>query len=210
MDLGATEQARRHLTRSIRLSYATGARIGVARGLEAFAALAVHENQPERAVQLAAAATALRETAGLPPLSGARTESYLTPARRLGDAAVARLWAQGRAASSEAAVALALDLPPDAVPESNNQALTVVGAYEVAAAPPSSLTPREHQIAALVAVGASNKAIAEELSISHTTAARHVANILAKLGFTSRTQIAAWVADRHSAAVQPEATIKPT
>ena len=210
MDLGATEQARRHLTRSIRLSHATGARIGVARGLEAFAALAVHENQPERAVQLTAAATALRETAGLPPIPGARTESYLAPARRLGDAAVARLWAQGRAMNSEAAVALALDLPPDTVPQSDNQALAVVGTYEVAAVPPSSLTPREQQIAALVAVGASNKAIAEELSISHTTAARHVANILAKLGFTSRTQIAAWVADRHSAAVQPEATIKPT
>ena len=210
MDLGATEQARRHLARSIRLSHATGARIGVARGLEAFAALAVHENQPERAVQLTAAATALRETAGLPPIPGARTESYLTPARRLGDAAVARLWAQGRATSSEAAVALALDLPPDAVPESGNQGPAMVGAYKVAAVPPSSLTPREHQIAALVAVGASNKAIAEELSISPTTAARHVANILAKLGFTSRTQIAAWVADRHSAAIQPEATIKPT
>jgi DNA-binding NarL/FixJ family response regulator len=42
----------------------------------------------------------------------------------------------------------------------------------------------------------SNKAIAGELSISPTTAARHIANIMAKLGFTSRTQIAAWVADR--------------
>ncbi len=210
MDLGATEQARRHLARSIRLSHATGARIGVARGLEAFAALAVRENRPERAVQLTAAATALRETAGLQPLPGARTESYLTPARRLGDAAVARLWAQGLTASSEAAVALALDLPPDAAPDDDG-ALAVVGAYEVAAVPPSSLTPREHQIAALVAAGASNKAIAEELSISPTTAARHVANILAKLGFTSRTQIAAWVANRHSAAVQADAvTTKPT
>jgi predicted ATPase/DNA-binding CsgD family transcriptional regulator len=199
MDLGATEQARRHLTRSIRLSHATGSRIGVARGLEAFAALAVHENRPERAVQLTAAATALRERAGLPPLPGARAESYLTPARRLGDAAVARLWAQGLAASSEAAVALALDLPPTADPRSGPDAgpaltaLTAVDAYEVAAVPPSSLTPREHQIAALVADGASNKAIAEELFISPTTAARHVANILAKLGFSSRTQIAAWV-----------------
>ena len=72
----------------------------------------------------------------------------------------------------------------------------MVDAYRVAAAPPSSLTRREHQIAALVASGRSNKAIAAELSISPTTAARHVANILAKLGFTSRTQIAAWVADR--------------
>ena len=198
MDLGATEQARRHLTRSLRLSHATGARIGVARGLEAFAALAGHESRPELAVQLAAAATALRETAGLPPLPGARTESYLAPARRLlGDAAVARLWASGRAMTSEAAVALALDLPtPAAAWDGESPALTVVGSYQVASAPPSSLTHREHQIAALVASGRSNKAIADELSISPTTAARHVANIMAKLGFNSRTQIAAWIAER--------------
>ena len=86
MDLGAIEQARRHLTRSLRLSHATGSRIGVARGLEAFAALTGHEGQPELAVQLTAAAAALREAAGLPPLSGARVEAYLAQARRRGDA----------------------------------------------------------------------------------------------------------------------------
>jgi DNA-binding CsgD family transcriptional regulator len=206
MDLGAIEQARRHLTRSLRLSHATGARIGVARGLEAFAALTGHEGQPELAVQLAAAAAALREAAGLPPLSGARVEAYLAPARRLGDATVARLWASGQALTSEAAVALALDAPVTPAPSAalpsgkgltgENPALTVVGRYRVAAAPPSSLTQREYEIAGLVASGLSNKAIAAELSISHTTAARHVANIMAKLGFNSRSQIAAWVADR--------------
>jgi len=198
MDLGATEQARRHLTRSLRLSHATGARISVARGLEAFAALAGHESRPELAVQLAAAAAALRETAGLPPLPGARTESYLAPARRLlGDAAVARLWASGRTLTGEAAVALALDLPtPAAAQDDESPALTVVDSYQVASAPPSSLTQREYQIATLVASGRSNKAIAGELSISPTTAARHVANIMAKLGFNSRTQIAAWIAEK--------------
>ena len=206
MDLGAIEQARRHLTRSLRLSHATGSRIGVARGLEAFAALTGHEGRPELAVQLAAAAAALREAAGLPPLSGARVEAYLAQARRLGDATVARLWASGQALTSEAAVALALDAPitpaPSAAmpsgkgPAGENPALTVVGRYRVAAAPPSSLTQREYEIAELVAGGLSNKAIAAELSISHTTAARHVANIMNKLGFNSRSQIAAWVADR--------------
>ena len=198
MDLGAIEQARRHLTRSLRLSHATGARISVARGLEAFAALAGHESRPELAVQLAAAAAALRETAGLPPLPGARTEGYLAPARRLlGDAAVARLWASGRVLTSEAAVALALDLPtPAAARDDESPALSVVDSYQVASAPPSSLTQREHQIATLVASGRSNKAIAGELSISPTTAARHVANIMAKLGFNSRTQIAAWIAEK--------------
>jgi predicted ATPase/DNA-binding CsgD family transcriptional regulator len=201
MDLGALEQARRHLTRSLRLSHATGARIGVARGLEAFAALTGREGQPELAVQLAAAAAELRETAGLQPLPGARVEACLAPARRLGDTAVARLWASGRALTSEAAVALALDAPVRPVasgagPNGESPALTMVGRYRVASAPPSSLTQREYEIAELVAGGLSNKSIATELSISPTTAARHVANIMAKLGFNSRSQIAAWVADR--------------
>jgi predicted ATPase/DNA-binding CsgD family transcriptional regulator len=188
MDLGATGQARQQLAGSLRLSQATGARIGVARGLEAFAALAIHEHRPELAVQLIAAASALRENAGLPPLPGARAERYLAPARRLGEDAVARLWARGLAHSSEDAVALALE---EERREGASPALS-----EVTAAPPSSLTRREQQIAALIAAGHSNKDIAAELSISPTTTARHVANILAKLGFRSRTQIAAWVAEQ--------------
>jgi DNA-binding NarL/FixJ family response regulator len=134
------------------------------------------------------------------PLPGSRTESYLGPARRLGDAAVARLWARGRSLSGDAAVALALDMPPEVARESDGATLTVVREYQVATLPPSTLTPRENEIAALVGTGRSNKAIAAELSISPTTAARHVANILAKLGFSSRSQIAAWVNDK-----QPEA-----
>ena len=61
---------------------------------------------------------------------------------------------------------------------------------------PSPLTPREHEIVLLIAQGLSNKEIADELVISPATAARHVANILGKLGFTSRTQVASW-ASRH-------------
>jgi predicted ATPase len=128
MDLGALEQARQHLTRSIELSQATGTRIGVARGLEVFATLAVREQQPERAVQLAGAAAALRESAGVPPLPNARTNAYLAPARHLGESAVARLWAQGLALSSEAAVALAVDVGPSkAAADGEARALTVVG-----------------------------------------------------------------------------------
>ena len=205
LDLGAAGQARQHLARSLRLSQATGSRIGMARGLEAFAALAVAENRPELAVQLTAATSALREAAGLSQLTGARAEGYLGPARRLGEPAVAQLWAQGLALSSEAAIALALDASPSAV-ASGGPALTTMGTYQVAAAPPSSLTPREHQIAALVARGYSNRAIADELSISPATAARHVANILGKLGFTSRTQVAAWVAGNQPGSIPPGAS----
>jgi DNA-binding NarL/FixJ family response regulator len=67
------------------------------------------------------------------------------------------------------------------------------GAGAAAALPlPNQLTPRERQIIELIAAGLSNRQIAEELVIAPATAARHVANILAKLGFSSRSQIAAW------------------
>ena len=57
------------------------------------------------------------------------------------------------------------------------------------------LTVREREIALLIARGLSNRGIAEELVISPTTAARHVANIPAKLGSGSRPKIAAWTAE---------------
>lgn len=58
------------------------------------------------------------------------------------------------------------------------------------------LTTREHEIARLIAQGKSNREIAAELVISEKTAERHVANILLKMGFKARTQIAAWVVAR--------------
>jgi ATP/maltotriose-dependent transcriptional regulator MalT len=63
----------------------------------------------------------------------------------------------------------------------------------VAAGPrPGGLTKREVEVAALVAKGASNRGIADALVISERTAESHVQNILTKLGFSARTQIAAW------------------
>jgi len=205
IDLDSIGLARQHLAESIRLSRSTGSRIGVARGLEAFAALAVRENRPEQAVRLTAAASALREAAGLPSLSGARVERYLAPARRLGEPAIARLWAQGLALTGDAAIALALDVPQpaEAVGGGDPAAVATAGAYELAGPPPGTLTPRERQVTMLIASGHSNKAIADELSISPATAARHVANILAKLSFSSRVQIATWAANQQPGVTVP-------
>ena len=191
MDLGSAGLARRHLAESLRLSHATGSRIAVARGVEAFAALAVLEDRPEQAVRLTGAATALRETAGLPALPGARAERYLAAGRRLGEPTFTRLWTEGLAMTGDEAVTAALAGPGDG---NGTVSLAAVATDEPAPAVRGALTPRERQVVALLAGGRSNKAIAEELYISPATAARHVANILAKLGFTSRTQIAAWAA----------------
>ncbi|MRH89102.1 LuxR family transcriptional regulator [Nocardia sp. SYP-A9097] len=54
------------------------------------------------------------------------------------------------------------------------------------------LTRREKDVARLIAAGHSNKRIAADLVISIRTAETHVEHILTKLGFTSRTQVAAW------------------
>jgi DNA-binding CsgD family transcriptional regulator/class 3 adenylate cyclase len=59
-------------------------------------------------------------------------------------------------------------------------------------APVSPLSRREQEVAKLVASGLPNRRIADELFIARSTVERHVANILNKLGFQSRTQIAAW------------------
>ena len=56
------------------------------------------------------------------------------------------------------------------------------------------LSAREMEVARLVAEGLTNPAIARRLYLSRPTVASHVAHILTKLGFTSRAQIAAWVA----------------
>ncbi|GGL42006.1 hypothetical protein GCM10011588_65950 [Nocardia jinanensis] len=61
--------------------------------------------------------------------------------------------------------------------------------------PVVKLTKRERQVAELVARGLSNKQIATKLVVSPRTAQGHVENILAKLGFTSRAQIAAWIVE---------------
>jgi len=55
------------------------------------------------------------------------------------------------------------------------------------------LTTREQEVAILVARGISNREIADILFIGERTVETHVGHILGKLGFTSRTGIAAWV-----------------
>jgi len=57
------------------------------------------------------------------------------------------------------------------------------------------LTPREREVAVRLARGLTNRAIADDLVISAGTAERHVTNILNKLGYRSRAQIAVWAGE---------------
>jgi class 3 adenylate cyclase len=77
-------------------------------------------------------------------------------------------------------------------------AFNVRGLKESPSFASSSLSPREREVAALVARGLTNRQIAEQLVVTEATAAKHVENILGKLGFATRSQVAVWaVQQRH-------------
>ena len=60
---------------------------------------------------------------------------------------------------------------------------------------PGGRTAREREVAGLIARGKSNRVISEEMVLSERTIERHVANIMAKLGVSTRTRIAVWVVE---------------
>lgn len=69
----------------------------------------------------------------------------------------------------------------------------------------ASLTTREREVAAQVAQGRSNKAIATQMVVSERTIEKHIENILQKLNFESRAQIAVWAAEKGLAGEVDEA-----
>jgi len=110
----------------------------------------------------------------------------------LGDAAFAEAVAEGQQLAAEDALDYGLGhLTQDADADANRRSDDA-----------TSLTPRELEVAHYVAEGMNNKEIASRLVISRRTAETHVEHILAKLGFTNRAQIAAWVAGHRLNAVQ--------
>jgi DNA-binding CsgD family transcriptional regulator len=78
---------------------------------------------------------------------------------------------------------------PDAIPPAPREA-----------PPTARVSAREREVATLIAEGLGNRAIAERLGLSERTIEAHVEHILDKLGFSSRSKVAAWVTqDRNRA-----------
>jgi predicted ATPase/DNA-binding CsgD family transcriptional regulator len=110
-----------------------------------------------------------------PDLSGARAAAITA----LGAAKFDAEYASGMHLSRDAALRLALGEPDD------------LDANELVETGP--LSKREAEVAKLIAEGLSNREIAARLFISDRTVTTHVGNILNKLGFDSRVQIASWM-----------------
>jgi ATP/maltotriose-dependent transcriptional regulator MalT len=196
---GELAEAAALLDRGLQITEQLGDRSLLAHLLEGLSALASAIEQHERAMCLGGAATALRESIGAPlsPAWRRMVDRWLETSRAaLSDEAAAAAWRTGQGMPLEQAIAYAQ--APEA--PSTSDAPAAAGTPP-AAHGPRPLTPREREVAALIAQGFSNRHIAEWLVITDRTVAAHVEHILDKLVFTSRTQIGVWAA--HHGLVAP-------
>ncbi|WP_353369789.1 LuxR C-terminal-related transcriptional regulator [Mycobacterium sp.] len=171
--------------------------LSTALGLDALAWGVGALGQHKRAAHLLGTAEVLWDSTGsslatlLPDLVCEHDKSVAAARAALGDQAYAAEFRRGR----QMPLAQVLDQAE------HTRRSTRSGQADAGGA--DALTSREEEIAGLLAQGLSNKAIAQSLVIAQRTAETHVANVLVKLGLTSRSQVAAWVAKQRS--VDPSA-----
>jgi non-specific serine/threonine protein kinase len=185
-DLG---RARRHLTASLRDFRDLQDAWMVAILLDLLCWLAGLENEPIRVLRLAGAAARMRErvgASGLPVLAPSLAP-VLAQARRWLRSGSEPAWRQGLESETEQALLYALrdvewESPQSALRRSRSAA--------------GGLTPRELEVAVLVAQGLSDKEIGARLRISVRTAEYHVEQIRRKLDCSSRTHVVKWVLER--------------
>ncbi|ONI87687.1 hypothetical protein ALI22I_21000 [Saccharothrix sp. ALI-22-I] len=178
------------LHESIRLRQPVDDQTGLALCVEVIAWCEAANHRWERAATLLGAAMSVVERSGAtiahdPMHRFAHDEVEAQVRAQLGPELFARHYEAGAGCSPEEAVALAM-------PEQRHR--------QAAVAAPDVLTPREAEIAGLIAEGRTNREIAATLVIAQRTAESHVDHILSKLGFTSRTQVARWVTERRATA----------
>jgi predicted ATPase/DNA-binding CsgD family transcriptional regulator len=190
---------------SLALRHAIEDAVGIGRCLDGLGWVAGALRRPARAVRLFGAAEALRERVGAAPHPPWRAEHERWTAAawvELGEEAFAAGWAEGRALSLDQAIAYALaaEQPTPTGATAATPARPAPAAGSPGARPPAGaaggLSPRELEVARLIARGQTNRRIAEALVIAEWTVDTHVRHILNKLGFRSRAQVAAWATER--------------
>ncbi|WP_345361229.1 ATP-binding protein [Actinoallomurus liliacearum] len=181
---------------AIRLKQPFDDRIGMALCVEVLAWIAADEGDPERAARLVGALREIWREVGGPPyvyLTRYREQCERAIRDRLGGPRFDALFEEGCGFSSAETTAYAL--------REGEVQVTPVTPDQRSLSP---LTHRETEVARLIAKGMSNKEIAAALVVAQRTAEGHVERILRKLGFSSRAQIAAWVAELSEEASDPD------
>lgn len=196
---GRLDQARSYARESLLLNRrALGDRQNVASNTEVLGWIAADHGDYQRSARLLGAAETMarRVAVSFLPVVGEKHHNRCLRKVRaaLGDMAFDRAIETGRGLSYEGVLGEALGERPPAAEQ--RPATPSFGTHV-------PLTPRETEIAKLVARGLSNKDIAATLVIAQRTAEGHVEHILSKLGFTSRTQIAALIAEDDGSDPEP-------
>jgi non-specific serine/threonine protein kinase len=161
---------------------------GVAQCLEALAHVASERTQYESAARLIGAAAALRVqvAARQPDAEQARSSTVeRVLARALGPQEADTLMHAGRTMPAQQAADLAIAVALGTAPADPDRS------------PQVPLTPRERQVAALVASGRTNRQIGRVLGISEKTAEVHMHHVMSKLDARSRAEVAAWAVTHH-------------
>jgi predicted ATPase/DNA-binding CsgD family transcriptional regulator len=172
-DEGADERAESMLHDALRIQVEAEDRPGVCDTLEAIAGIAAAQESHAEAARLFGAAQSLRDLLGCVrwPVRQIRYDADV--ALLSGD--VDEAWAEGATMSMEDAVAYGARGRGERKRPSSGWA---------------SLTPTEIEVVKLAAQGLSNPQIAEKLFISKHTAKVHVSHVFAKLGISSRAELA--------------------
>jgi predicted ATPase/DNA-binding CsgD family transcriptional regulator len=200
--LGDHEAAEDAARECLRLEYVAHEPHAVGRTLEVLAVVAVSRGILERAAMLQGAAQRIWYDIGNDPMGKPREAGRGPVGTRQGRLTLdghesEPAYRRGLELTVEEAIAYALGdlsvLPVRAVPDRSTGS-------DPASAPEmdAGLTRRELEVAELIAEGMTNRQIAEVLVISRRTAEGHVERILAKLGFTSRSQVATWISGRRA------------
>jgi len=177
-----------------------GSRSGIAMALEALAWVTGAQGLTARAARLFGAAAAAREAVGTAVFPAGRADQARAEASvraDLGAAAFEAAWAEGQAMPPRQALEYALATDEPSATE------TTPREDAAGSRSPDPLTPREREVAVLVARGLTNRQIAEALVISERTADTHVGNILGKLGLATRAQVAVWAVEHGLPVARP-------
>jgi predicted ATPase/DNA-binding CsgD family transcriptional regulator len=162
-------------------------RNGLTMALETLASIAAERGAYERAAIVLGSAKCVRDSSSLTLIELYREQheqSVSLITRVIGQEAFDAAYARGRAMTIREGVAFAVtDKPAPKL------------APSVKPAPDTELTPRQLEIARLIADDLTNRQIADRLFLSERTVETHITNILNKLGLNSRIQLSRWIAE---------------
>jgi predicted ATPase/DNA-binding NarL/FixJ family response regulator len=188
---GRLEEAGPLLAEALRIYTDVNDPRGVAQCLEALAHVGSERAHYESAARLIGAAAALRVrvAARQPDAEQARSSAVeRVLARALGPQDADTLIHAGRTMPAQQAADLAMAVALGTAPGDPDRSHQV------------PLTPRERQVAALVASGRTNRQIGRVLGISEKTAEVHLHHVMSKLDARSRAEVAAWAVTHHLSA----------